>query len=70
MFIRSSDLIFTTGAFLRQIKVIQDGQELWMWTVAEFVDDSFKDGEVFNPPKLSETEEGPWVGCDGVIQLK
>ena len=63
-------MIFTTGVFLRQIKVIQDGQELWMWTVAEFVDDSFKDGEVFNPPELSETEEGLWVGCDGVIQLK
>ena len=63
-------LIFTTGTFLRPIKVIQDGQELWMWTIAEFIDDSFKDGEVFNPPELSEIEEGLWVECDGEIQFK
>ncbi len=50
-------MIFTTGAFLRPIKVIQNDQELWMWMVAEFIDDSFKDGEIFNPPELSETEE-------------
>ena len=50
-------LIFTTGAFLRPIKVIQDGQELWMWTVAEFIDDSFKDGGIFNPPEVSTTQE-------------
>jgi len=63
-------LIFTTGAFLRPIKVVQDGQELWMWTVAEFIDDSFNDGEVFNPLEFSETEEGLWVECAGKIQYK
>jgi hypothetical protein len=63
-------MIFTTGAFLRPIKVTQDGQELWMWTVVEFIDDSFSDGEVFNPPELSETEESLWVECDGEVQFK
>lgn len=60
-------MVFTTGAFLRPIKVVQDGQELWMWTVAEFIDDTFKDGAVFNPPELSETEDALWVdltACD------
>ena len=64
-------MIFTTGAFLRPIKVIQDGQELWMWTVAEFIDDSFKDGHVFNPPELSEAEEALLVDlteCDAQAQ--
>ena len=57
-------MIFTTGAFLRPIKIIQDGQELWMWTVAEFIDDSFEDGAVYNPAEISEIEEGLWVECD------
>ena len=50
-------MIFTTGAFLRPIKVFQDGEELWMWTVAEFIDDSFKDGQIFNPPEVSQAKE-------------
>ncbi len=50
-------MIFTTGAFLRPIKVVQDGEELWMWTVAEFIDDSFKDGKIFNPSEVSQTQK-------------
>ncbi len=45
------DIIHTTGALLRPQKVTDMlGNVIWMWTVVEFTDDSFKDGEVFNPP--------------------
>ena len=54
-------MIFTTGAFLIPIKVIRDGQEALMRIAAGFINDSFKDKKVFNPPELSETQEGLWV---------
>lgn len=42
--------IFTTGAFLKPMKVTDsNGKEIWFWYVSEFVDDSFRNGEVFNP---------------------
>jgi hypothetical protein len=52
----TKDIIHTTGALLRPQKVIDmSGNKIWMWTVAEFTDDSFKDGEVFNPPEAAES---------------
>lgn len=46
--------IYTTGALLKPMKVINsNGKEIWLWYVSEFVDDSFNDGEVFNPKEFS-----------------
>jgi hypothetical protein len=42
----SKDIIHTTGALLRPQKVTDMlGNEIWMWTVAEFTDDNYKDGD-------------------------
>jgi len=50
--------IFTTGAFLQPMKVIdEEGKEYWIWTVSEFVEDSFKDGEIYNPKETAESLE-------------
>jgi hypothetical protein len=54
----NEDLIYTTGALLRPQKVTDKlGNVLWMWTVAEFTEDSFKDGIVFNPAETAESLE-------------
>jgi hypothetical protein len=29
------------------------GNEIWIWYVSEFIDDSFKDGEVYNPKEIA-----------------
>ncbi|MDR1543652.1 MAG: hypothetical protein LBS50_04430 [Prevotellaceae bacterium] len=51
-------IIFTTGAHLQPIQVKkEDGIKYWVWTVTEFVDDSFKDGKVFNPKESAENLE-------------
>jgi hypothetical protein len=51
-------VIFTTGAHLQPMKVKnEDGEEYWIWTVLEFVDDSFKDGEVFNSKETAKSLE-------------
>ena len=51
----SKDIIYTTGAILRPQKVTDMlGNMVWVWTVAEFTDDCFKDGEIFNPPETAE----------------
>ena len=48
-------IIFTTGAFLQPMKVKDDnGKEYWIWAVLEFADDSFKDGEVYNPKETAK----------------
>ncbi|MDR1553826.1 MAG: hypothetical protein LBS69_10245 [Prevotellaceae bacterium] len=48
--------IFTTGAYLQPMKIQKkDGGEYWVWTVTEFIDDSFKDGKVYNPPEIANT---------------
>ncbi len=50
--------IFTTGAHLQPMKVKnENGGEYWIWTVSEFVDDSFKDGKVFNPTETAKSLE-------------
>lgn len=46
-------MIYTTGAFLTPI--IVNGQ--WVWMVSRFNDDTFRDGEVFNPPVCADTIE-------------
>ena len=43
-------LIYTTGAYLRPLQLIDEqGNERWVWSVTEFDGDSFNDGTVFNP---------------------
>jgi len=34
-----------------------NGNDLWMWVVSDFDGDSFREGEVFNPPESAETLE-------------
>lgn len=42
--------IYTTGAHLSPLKVTDsEGKVFWVWHVTEFDNDSFKDGELFNP---------------------
>jgi hypothetical protein len=53
-----SHQIYTTGAFLHPQKAIDiSGNVIWVWTVVEFTDDSFKDGEVYNPPETANSYE-------------
>lgn len=50
--------IFTTGAFLKPMKVIDsEGNEIWVWYVEEFIDSSFNNGEEYNPKELGITLE-------------
>ncbi|MGL4347616.1 MAG: hypothetical protein ACRCR9_06020 [Chitinophagaceae bacterium] len=38
------------------MKIIDSqGKEFWVWTVSEFVDDSFFNGELHNPKSLANT---------------
>lgn len=51
-------MIYTTGAFLQPLKIIDEtGRESWVWVVSEFDGDSFKDGDVYNPKKYAKTKE-------------
>lgn len=55
---QNEPVIFTTGAFLKPTKVIDSqGKKIWIWRVSEFVDDSFKDGKIYNPSENAETLE-------------
>lgn len=50
----SSLTIFTTGALLNPMKVTDsNGKEIWVWHVSEFIDDSFLDGEIYNPQETA-----------------
>jgi hypothetical protein len=52
-------LIFTTGAFLKPMKIIDyNGNEKWIWYVTEFIDDSFLNGEIYNPKETSFNKKG------------
>jgi hypothetical protein len=54
----TKNIIHTTGALLRPQKVTDMlGNVVWLWTVVEFTDDSYKDGEVFNPPETATNHE-------------
>ena len=48
-------VIYTTGAYLVPKRVTIDGQRLWVWLVTHFEDDSFRDGNEFNPPETAKT---------------
>lgn len=43
--------IFTTGAYLIPIQI----DDRWVWMVSSFEDETFKDGESFNPPEAAES---------------
>jgi hypothetical protein len=50
----TKNIIHTTGALLQPQKITdKSGNEIWVWVVSEFTDDSYKDGEVFNPKETA-----------------
>ncbi|PJH75828.1 MAG: hypothetical protein CO064_04590 [Anaerolineae bacterium CG_4_9_14_0_8_um_filter_58_9] len=50
--------VFTTGALLQPLKVVnRDGSEVWFWVVSEFIDDTFRDGQVYNPPETAKSKK-------------
>ena len=54
----SEPVIYTTGVFLKPIKVTDsEGKEIWLWYASEFNDDTFKDGETYNPNEFGKTKE-------------
>lgn len=54
----SEPLIHTTGAFLKPMKVTDsENKEHWVWIVSEFTDDSFLNGEVYNPKEFSKSKK-------------
>lgn len=53
-----SPSIFTTGAFLKPMKVKDsEGKEIWVWYVSEFIDDSFLDGGIYNPQETANSKD-------------
>ena len=51
-------VLYTTGAYIQPLKVVDSlGNETWFWVISEFVDDSFHDGEVFNPRENGFTKQ-------------
>jgi uncharacterized protein YrzB (UPF0473 family) len=51
-------VLFTTGAYIQPLKVIdRDGSEKWFWVVSEFDGDTFLDGEVYNPAENGPTKQ-------------
>lgn len=58
MEVKFDDLeIFTTGAFLRPTSITVNGEEIWLWSVTEFTDDSYMDGNIFNPKDFGKNKE-------------
>lgn len=54
----SEPKIHTTGAFLQPAKIIDNtGKEIWIWYVSEFTDDSFLNGEVYNPQETANSKK-------------
>ena len=50
--------IFTTGAFLRPMKVKDvNGNDFWVWVVEKFEDNNFYDGEEYNPVEVASSLE-------------
>ena len=54
--IEQDPVIFATGAFLKPVKITLDGKSVWIWTVTEFIDDSYKDGITYNPNEFAESK--------------
>ncbi|OFX27201.1 MAG: hypothetical protein A2033_07445 [Bacteroidetes bacterium GWA2_31_9] len=51
-------VIYTTGAFLKPLKVIDSqDNEKWVWFVSEFTDDSYFNGDGFNPHEFANSKE-------------
>jgi hypothetical protein len=52
-----SPQIYTTGAYLRPLKMIDNnGKECWLWYVEKFEgSDSFCTREVYNPASVAKT---------------
>lgn len=51
---KTNPTIFTTGAFLRPMKVKDtDGNDIYVWYVCEFVDDTFNNGVIYNPHEVA-----------------
>jgi hypothetical protein len=55
MIIKQSS-IFTTGAFLKPLQLIDNnGNTLWRWVVTSFEDDSYLNGKICRPEVSAET---------------
>ncbi len=51
-------MIYTTGAFLQPMKVTDsEGKEIWVWYVSEFNEDTFRDGEHYDPKEFGNSKE-------------
>ena len=50
--------IFTTGAFLKPMKVKDaNGNDFWIWAVDEFVGSSYSDGNEYTPLTVAGSVE-------------
>ncbi|MEY4905866.1 MAG: hypothetical protein RLZZ292_3681 [Bacteroidota bacterium] len=56
--IDNQPIIQTNGAFLKPVKVTDsEGQEIWLWCVTEFTDDSYdQNGDIFNPKEFANSK--------------
>lgn len=55
---KNNNEIFTTVAFLKPIKIQNEkGKYYWTWVVSEFIDDSFQNGNIYNPNEYSYSLE-------------
>jgi len=55
---KKSIKIYTTGAYLTPIQVTDCfGNDLWIWSVLHFNDDSYNDGELCRPVEKADTIE-------------
>ena len=48
-FTESEPRLYTTGAYLVPMRIKIDGKERFVWTVDEFKDDTYLDGEICSP---------------------
>jgi hypothetical protein len=56
--LNKTSVIYTTGAFLFPVKVTEsNGNEVWLWAVSQFEDDSYCDGKTCSPVVSAETVE-------------
>lgn len=50
-------MIYTTGAFISPTMRVINGEEVWMWVVEEFTDDSYMDGKVCSPKEFAYSSD-------------
>lgn len=53
-FTESEPRIYVTGAYLVPMRIKIDGKERFVWTVDEFKDDTYLDGELCTPNVYSD----------------